>query len=171
VEYSDRNLQQIQSQFCQDALPKIRKGTNRQAVQVASFTRRDRAVLFADFLNKRVKGAEVGEPTILPNSRSSSATVVSSDRVNFNSGSSNAIISGDVSPTQKRQYILNCGSGQQFNASLLQGEVNLRLIDPNGSTVSSGSNNLSARLSMSGDYTIEVSAFEPVNFNLRIEVL
>ena len=173
VEYSDNNLQQVKSQFCQDALPKIRKGTNRQAVQVASFSSRDRAVLFADFLSKKFSGVEVGDSTILTSSRSSNANaiVVSSDRVSFNSGSSNAIVSGDVSPTQKRQYILNCGSGQQLNASLVQGQANLRLIDPNGSTVASGSNNLSARLSMSGDYTIEVSAFEPVNFNLRIEVL
>ena len=36
VEYSDNNLQRIKAQFCQDALPKTRKGTNRQAVQIAS---------------------------------------------------------------------------------------------------------------------------------------
>lgn len=173
VEYSDSNLQQIKAQFCQDALPKIRKDTNRQAVQVASFTSRDRAVLFTDFLSKRIKGASVGEPTILPSSRSSNsiAAVISNDRVSFANGASYAIVSSNVSSSQKRQYVLNCGSGQQFNASLVQGQANLRLIDPNGATVTSGSNNLSARLAVSGDYTIEVSAFEPANFNLRIEVL
>lgn len=173
VEYSDSNLQQIKSRFCEDALPKIRKDTNRQAVQVASFTSRDRAVLFTDFLSKRVKGVSVGEPTILPSSLSSTAnaTVVSSDRVSFANGASNAIVSGNVSSSQKRQYVLNCGIGQQLNASLVQGQANLRLIDPNGTTVSSGSNNLSSRLSISGDYTVEVSAFEPANFNLRIDVL
>lgn len=173
VEYSDSNLQQIKSQFCQDALPKIRKDTNRQAVQVASFSSRDRAVLFTDFLSKRVKGVSVGEPTILPISRSSNsiAVVISNDRVSFANGANYAIVSGNVSSSQKRQYVLNCGSGQQFNAALVQGQANLRLIDPNGATVISGSNNLSARLPISGDYTIEISAFEPANFNLRIEVL
>lgn len=173
IDYSNTNLQQVQSQFCQDALSKVRKDTNRQAVQVASFTSRNRAVLFADFLRKRLKSAEVGEPTILPSSRSSSAgaTVVSIDRVSFVNGSNNAIVSGNVLPSEKRQYVLNCGSGQQFNTSLLQGQANLKLIDPNGLTVASGSNNLSARLSSSGDYTVEISSFEAANFNLRIEVL
>ena len=172
VEYSDNNLQRIKAQFCQDALPKIKKGTNKQAVQTASFTSRDRAVLFAEFLSKRFSGVEVGEPTILPSSRSrGEAVVVSRDRVSFASGASNAIVGGSISPNQKRQYILNCGVGQQLNASLLQGQANLRLIDPNGATVSSGNNNLGAKLSISGDYTVEVSSFDAVSFNLRIEVL
>lgn len=173
VEYSDNNLQRIKAQFCQDALPKIRKGTNRQAVQIASFSSRDRAVLFASFLSKRFNGVEVGEPTILTNSRSSDELpiMVSSDRVSFASGANNAVVSSNVSPNQKRQYVLNCGSGQIFNASLLQGQANLRLIDPNGATVASGANNLSTRLSISGDYTIEVSSFDATNYSLRIEVL
>jgi len=175
VDYSDIALQQIQSQFCQDALAKVRKGTNRRGVQVASFTSRDRASLFAALLSKRFKGVEVGEPTIItPSSRSSSiseSVVVSSDRVDFAGGSNSATVSGNVSSSQKRQYVLNCGSGQQFNAALLQGQANLRLIDPNGATVASGSNSLSVKLPRSGDYTVEVSAFDPISFNLRIEVL
>jgi len=175
VDYSDIVLQQIQSQFCQDALAKVRKGTNRRGVQVASFTSRDRASLFAALLSKRFKGVEVGEPTIItPSSRSSSiseSVVVSSDRVDFAGGSNSATVSGNVSSSQKRQYVLNCGSGQQFNAALLQGQANLRLIDPNGATVASGSNSLSVKLPRSGDYTVEVSAFDPISFNLRIEVL
>ncbi len=173
VEYSDNNLQRIKAQFCQDALSKIRKGTNRQAVQVASFSSRDRAVLFADFLSKSFRGVEVGEPTILPSSRSNNAetVMVSSDRVSFASGATNAVVSGNVSSNQKRQYVLNCGSGQLLSAALLQGQANLRLIDPNGAIIASGVNNVSARLLTSGDYTIEVSSFDIANYSLRIEVL
>jgi len=172
VEYSDNNLQRIKAQFCQDALPKIRKGTNRQSVQIASFSSRDRAVLFADFLNKRFRGVEVGEPTILSSSRSNEQLiVVSSDRVNFAGGANNAVLSSNVSSNQKRQYVLSCGTGQMFNASLLQGQANLRLIDPNGATIAKGANNLSTRLSISGDYTIEVSSVDVANYSLRIEVI
>ena len=98
VEYSDRNLQQIQSQFCLDAISKVRKDTNRQAVQVASFTSRDRAVLFADFLSKRVKGVDIGEPTILPSSLSGrvNSKVVSSDQISFANGANNAIVTGNI---------------------------------------------------------------------------
>lgn len=116
----------------------------------------------------------MGEPTIMSSSRTSSSSesvVVSSDRLDFLSGSNNTIVSGTVSSSQKRQYVLNCGSGQQFNAALLQGQANLRLIDPNGATVANGSSSLSVRLPRSGDYTVEVSAFDPISFNLRIEVL
>jgi hypothetical protein len=172
VEYSDNNLQRIKAQFCQDALPKIKKGTNRQAVQIASFSSRDRAVLFADFLSKSFRGVEVGEPTILSSPGSSDEPImVSSDRVNFAGGANNAVVSNNVSPNQKRQYVLSCGTGQMFNASLLQGQANLRLIDPNGATIAKGANNLSTRLSISGDYTIEVSSVDVANYSLRIEVI
>jgi len=105
------------------------------------------------------------------NSINSNAIVVSKERVNFDIGSTKAYLRSNVSSSEKRQYILNCGRGQRFNASLFQGEANVRLIAPDGAIVSSGVNKLSAILPASGDYTVEISSFESINFNLQIEVL
>jgi hypothetical protein len=51
------NLEQIQQQYCQDALSTVRANTHVPTIQVASFTDRDKAVRFA-----QVVGGEVGEP-------------------------------------------------------------------------------------------------------------
>lgn len=53
------NLQNVQRQYCNDAIATTRKDTGVATVQLASFDSRDKALAFA----KQV-GGEVGEPTI-----------------------------------------------------------------------------------------------------------
>lgn len=65
LEKSDRNLQKVKWDFCRDAYPMIRKDTDREAIQVASFSTRERAELFAEFLQETVGWAEVGQVTIV----------------------------------------------------------------------------------------------------------
>ena len=60
--YSEANLQTVKSQFCGDAYLTVRKNLGIQAIQVASFTSFERAESFKQFINKKVGGAEVGEP-------------------------------------------------------------------------------------------------------------
>ncbi len=64
-QFSEENLQSIQSNFCQDALAKIRKDTGEQAIQVASFTRLEKAQEFSEFLQDKLGSGEVGEPTLV----------------------------------------------------------------------------------------------------------
>jgi hypothetical protein len=52
------NLEQVQAQFCHDAVSTIRQDSKVQAIQLASFSDRDRAAQFAQKV-----GGEVGEPT------------------------------------------------------------------------------------------------------------
>jgi hypothetical protein len=71
VDYSESNLQTVQSKFCQDALSKTREKTGKEAIQVGSFLTVDRANAFKEFLIKNIGSGEVGEPTVIesnPNS-------------------------------------------------------------------------------------------------------
>ena len=66
LEYSEDNLVQVKSRFCNDALSMYRKNKGRQAIQVASFTSLEKAQSFAQFLtNQGVGYADVGEPKII----------------------------------------------------------------------------------------------------------
>jgi tetratricopeptide (TPR) repeat protein len=62
IEYSNSDLEIIKTNFCQDALVVKRK--DKLVIKVASFTSKERANLFADFLSARIGKAEVGEPRI-----------------------------------------------------------------------------------------------------------
>jgi hypothetical protein len=56
------NLDNVSSQFCEDAVNTIREDTKAKTVQVASFNNRDRALNFAQLV-----GGEVGKPTYFNN--------------------------------------------------------------------------------------------------------
>ncbi len=64
IEYSESNLQTVKTNFCADAYKTTRKDSGEVAIQVASFTDRNQAELFSDFMNRKVGSGEVGQPTI-----------------------------------------------------------------------------------------------------------
>lgn len=64
---NESNLQRARSRFCQDALLRKRKDTGIRAVQVASFTSKQRAIRFIEILNSEFKDADIGPPTTIPN--------------------------------------------------------------------------------------------------------
>ena len=71
IDYSDQNLAQVRSQFCQDALDINREKTNKKSIQVASFTTLERANKFKEILRKKFGNVEVGEPTKISSKLSS----------------------------------------------------------------------------------------------------
>lgn len=63
VDFTDNNLQQITTRFCEDAYKTIRKDNGQVGIQVASFTNRAQAKLFSDFMNRKLGSGEVGQAT------------------------------------------------------------------------------------------------------------
>jgi hypothetical protein len=88
VDYNESNLQIVKSKFCQDALPRTREKTGKQAIQVGSFLTVDRANSFKEFMLKNIGSGEVGEePTVIesnPNSKLNSdlKNLVSANDIN-----------------------------------------------------------------------------------------
>jgi serine/threonine protein kinase len=64
IDFSENNLQRVQSSFCGDARKTNRKDTGEVAIQVASFTTASRAELFSNFMKKKLGSGNVGQPTI-----------------------------------------------------------------------------------------------------------
>ncbi len=60
VNYSDRNLAIIRTNYCRDAIPMYRNSQNTTSILVASFLNRSSAQEFADFMKIEVGSGEVG---------------------------------------------------------------------------------------------------------------
>lgn len=114
-----------------------------------------------------------------PESRSpppptSSPTSVDTERVSFASGSTGSTIRGNISPAQIRRYLVNSGEGQQFSVRILQGNVNVAVIDPSGRTLgtaTSSSTFWQGRLPRTGDYAVEITSQNNSNYAVSVEVL
>lgn len=63
VDYNENNLQRAISNFCADAYQTNRKDNGEIAIQVASFTNRNRAEVFSDFMKRKLGSGNVGQPT------------------------------------------------------------------------------------------------------------
>ncbi len=66
IEYSQSNLKTVKSNYCTDAYRKTRSDTGKVAIQVASFTNRNRAELFSDFMKRKLGSGDVGQPITYP---------------------------------------------------------------------------------------------------------
>ncbi|MCU0544035.1 MAG: hypothetical protein MUE44_17980 [Oscillatoriaceae cyanobacterium Prado104] len=98
----------------------------------------------------------------------------STERVNFDKGSTGATISNSIITNQKKRYLLNCGSGERMTVKIRQGDINIAIIAPNGQTIGNavnGATQWQGQLPSDGDYIIEVSAPNQSNYTLNIEVL
>lgn len=62
IDYSESNLQTVTARFCKDAYQMVRQDTNKEAIQVGSFTSFERAELFKAFLQKTFRSGDVGQP-------------------------------------------------------------------------------------------------------------
>jgi serine/threonine-protein kinase len=65
IDYSDSNLQAVQSKFCRDALKRYRKILEKDSIQVASFTSKERANHFKNLMHQEFGSGEVGEPNTI----------------------------------------------------------------------------------------------------------
>jgi hypothetical protein len=175
VDFSDLNLQITQSQYCQDALKKPRKDSGKLSVQVASFAAPERANAFRDFLSTRIGTAEVGEPTVITSDRAPApATQISTERVNFDSGTTKSRLERSIASNQSRRYLLNCSQGQLFTFILLRGNANVTLYSPGGRYLGGTYKNnerWAITLQEGGDYIVEVSAQNDTGYAVDVEVL
>jgi serine/threonine protein kinase len=65
IHFSEQDISRVRAQFCQDALRKSRPEVGDlgvTSIQVASFSSRDRANQFREFISNSFSSAEVGEP-------------------------------------------------------------------------------------------------------------
>lgn len=175
IDFSDRNLQIARSQYCQDAIEKPRKDSGKLSVQVASFVDSERANAFRDFLSVRVGTVEVGAPTVITRDRASTfATQISTERINFATGSTSFRIERSINANQSRRYLLNCIQGQRFAFILLHGNANVSLYSPGGRYLGGtyrSNEYWTIALQESGDYIIEVSSQSKTAYGIDVEVL
>lgn len=65
VPYSSSNLNRIKTSLCGDAYQKKHRLTNKEYIQVASFSSRKKALAFVKFISPYVDSAELDQPTTL----------------------------------------------------------------------------------------------------------
>ncbi|UAJ72056.1 hypothetical protein IQE94_13215 [Synechocystis sp. PCC 7339] len=65
ISYSPSSLQFAITNYCGDAYQKTEPDTGRKLVQISSFLSQEKAQEFADFVNERMNGTVVGEPTTI----------------------------------------------------------------------------------------------------------
>ncbi|XZN98798.1 MAG: hypothetical protein ACM65K_11220 [Microcoleus sp.] len=97
----------------------------------------------------------------------------STERVSFDKGSTGATIRDSVTATQKKRYLLNCGSGQRMTVQIRQGSINVIVISPDNQTIGNAVNGVSqwqGKLPNTGDYIIEISAPNQSGYLINIEV-
>lgn len=181
VDYSESNLQIVTSRFCKDAYQMVRQDTNKEAIQVGSFTSFERAELFKAFLQKTFSSGDIGQPKRYERKEISNRSIAApirlsstTERVSFNTGSTGATLYGKITTNQVKRYLLWCKSGQFITIQIQQGNVNVNVIDPDGRTIGTAMNGTfrwNGRLSSSGDYTVQVSAPKGSEYMLSVEVL
>jgi serine/threonine-protein kinase len=94
-------------------------------------------------------------------------------RVSFARGTSGTTVTGQIAPQQIRRYLLRAQRGQILALKVLQGAINLSAIAPDGRRIGSSTptaKEWQERLPMDGDYVIELSAGQPEDYALSLEV-
>lgn len=109
------------------------------------------------------------EVAMTPTSRS---IEMPTQRVKFARGTTGTTVTGDIAPNQLRTYLLKAKAGQMSAIKVLQGEVNLSVISPTGDRIGGSTSvpNWQGRLPLDGDYAIEVSANQPGQFAISLEI-
>ncbi|MCF3578552.1 hypothetical protein [Planktothrix agardhii] len=65
IDYSESNLESVQSQFCRDSLKIYRKSLDEDYIQVASFVGQERANQFKTLIQSKFANVEIGEVSII----------------------------------------------------------------------------------------------------------
>jgi CHASE2 domain-containing sensor protein/predicted Ser/Thr protein kinase len=82
-------------------------------------------------------------------------------------------INGKIESNQITRYSLTCKQGQQLTLQILEGDINITVIDPDGKTVATSINEPTqwqGFLPMSGDYTVQVLAAKQSEYAVDINV-
>jgi serine/threonine-protein kinase len=110
------------------------------------------------------------EVAVTPTSR---PTQEKTERVSFAKGTNGTTVTGKILPNQIRRYLLKANQGQIVLVKVLQGQVSLSTIAPNGDRIggsSTTSKDWKGRLPMQGDYVIEVATTQPGDYALSFEI-
>lgn len=110
------------------------------------------------------------EVAVTPTSR---PTQEMTERVSFAKGTNGTTVTGKIAPTQIRRYLLKAQQGQIVLVKVLQGQVSLSAIAPNGDRIGGStttSRDWKGRLPMAGDYVMEVSTTQPEDYALSFEI-
>lgn len=94
-------------------------------------------------------------------------------RVRFARGKNSTTVTGKIQPKATRRYLLKAGAGQIMGFRLFQGNVNVRVLAPNGQPIQGISQNQKAwkgHLPVDGEYTVEVSSSRQQDFALAFEI-
>lgn len=95
------------------------------------------------------------------------------ERVIFARGTNGTTVTGTIAAKQLRRYLLKANAGQLVLVRVLQGSVNFAAIAPNGQRIGGSSTNSKewkGRLPSAGDYVIEITANQPDDYALSIEI-
>jgi len=97
---------------------------------------------------------------------------VNNIRVNFSAGSIGTSIQGSIATSQINRYLLECGSSQVMSIRILEGNINLAVIDPEGRNLGTVKNDFwQGRLPMNGDYALEVSSQNGSDYKFNVEII
>jgi serine/threonine-protein kinase len=110
------------------------------------------------------------EVAVTPTSR---PTEEMTERVSFAKGTNGTTVTGKIAPNQIRRYLLKAHQGQIVLVKVLQGQVSLSAIAPNGDRIGGStttSKDWKGRLPMEGDYVMEVSTTQPGGYALSFEI-
>jgi len=94
-------------------------------------------------------------------------------RVAFSRGMTGTTVTGQISPSQVRRYLLKAKQGQILALKVLQGKVSLSTIAPNGVRIggsATNSRNWQGRLPVDGDYVIEITTQQAGDYVLSLEI-
>jgi serine/threonine-protein kinase len=94
-------------------------------------------------------------------------------RVTFAQGTSGTTVTGKIAPSEIRRYLLEAKRGQILVVKLLDGKVTLSAIAPDGQRIGGNSGTArtwQGRAPLDGQYVIEVSTRQAINYALSFEV-
>lgn len=95
------------------------------------------------------------------------------ERVTFARGTNGTTVTGSVAPKQLRRYLLKAKQGQLVLVRTLDGAVTFNVIAPSGERIGSttaDSKDWKGRVSTDGDYVIEVTAFQGMDYAIAFEI-
>jgi hypothetical protein len=93
-------------------------------------------------------------------------------RVSFKAGAVGASIQDRITSSQVNRYLVDCGAGQSFSIRVIEGNLNINVVDPDGRNIGIVRNNFwQGKLPMNGDYALEVSSSNGSSYRFDIEVL
>jgi hypothetical protein len=100
-------------------------------------------------------------------------TLPSHQPVSFSSGARQTTVRGSLEPDRHQSYSLTCTQGQVLTLQVLEGNINLIVIAPDGQIIGTVSGNAAqwqSFLPTDGDYIIEVSAPHASDFAVSFDL-